>query len=150
MNKFLTREFPKTKIVCTLGPASDSEEQLVELVKAGMSVARLNMSHGDLDTHIKVLNRVRKVSLELEIPVGVMVDVPGAKYRTGPLAPGAVQLQDGDEIVLTSQDLIGSSEKVSVAPPGIHLDAVAGTKILVDDGNIELRAIEVKDLDVMC
>ena len=64
MNKFLTREFPKTKIVCTLGPASDSEEQLVELVKAGMSVARLNMSHGDLDTHIKVLNRVRKVSLE--------------------------------------------------------------------------------------
>ena len=150
MNKFLTREFPKTKIVCTLGPASDSEEQLVELVKAGMSVARLNMSHGDLDTHIKVLNRVRKVSLELEIPVGVMVDVPGAKYRTGPLAPGAVQLQDGDEIVLTSQDLIGSSEKVSVAPPGIHLDAVVGTKILVDDGNIELRAIEVKDLDVMC
>ena len=150
MNKFLTREFPKTKIVCTLGPASDSEEQLVELVKAGMSVARLNMSHGDLDTHIKVLNRVRKVSLELEIPVGVMVDVPGAKYRTGPLAPGAVQLQDGDEIVLTSQDLIGSSEKVSVAPPGIHLDAVAGTKILVDDGNIELHAIEVKDLDVMC
>ena len=150
VNKFLTREFPKTKIVCTLGPASDSEEQLVELVKAGMSVARLNMSHGDLDTHIKVLNRVRKVSLELEIPVGVMVDVPGAKYRTGPLAPGAVQLQDGDEIVLTSQDLIGSSEKVSVAPPGIHLDAVAGTKILVDDGNIELRAIEVKDLDVMC
>tara|TARA_B100000686_G_scaffold122395_2_gene129658 strand:+ start:4842 stop:6296 length:1455 start_codon:yes stop_codon:yes gene_type:complete len=150
VNKFLTREFPKTKIVCTLGPASDSEEQLVELVKAGMSVARLNMSHGDLDTHIKVLNRVRKVSLELEIPVGVMVDVPGAKYRTGPLAPGAVQLQDGDEIVLTSQDLIGSSEKVSVAPPGIHLDAVVGTKILVDDGNIELRAIEVKDLDVMC
>jgi len=150
VNKFLTREFPKTKIVCTLGPASDSEEQLVELVKAGMSVARLNMSHGDLDTHIKVLNRVRKVSLELEIPVGVMVDVPGAKYRTGPLAPGAVQLQDGDEIVLTSQDLIGSSEKVSVAPPGIHLDAVAGTKILVDDGNIELRAVEVKDLDVMC
>ena len=102
LNNSLRQKFPKTKIVCTLGPASDSESQLEALIKAGMSVARLNMSHGDLQTHISVLKRVRKVSSELGIPVGIMVDVPGAKYRTGPLAPGAVQLQDGEHIVLTS------------------------------------------------
>ena len=150
LNNSLRQKFPKTKIVCTLGPASDSESQLEALIKAGMSVARLNMSHGDLQTHISVLKRVRKVSSELGIPVGIMVDVPGAKYRTGPLAPGAVQLQDGEHIVLTSKDVIGSSERVSVSPPGIHIDATPDGAILVDDGNIELMAVSIEEMDVTC
>ena len=105
---------PKTKIVCTLGPSSDSEEVLRELVQTGMNVARLNMSHGDRDIHGSVFNRVRKVSEDLGIPVGIMVDVPGAKYRTGPTDPGVLQLQQGDQINLTSEDIIGDNTIVSV------------------------------------
>ena len=93
---------PKTKIVCTLGLSSDSEEVLRELVLTGMNVARLNMSHGDRTAHETVFNRVRKVSEDLGIPVGIMVDVPGAKYRTGPTDPGVLQLEEGDKIILTS------------------------------------------------
>ena len=102
----LFQDKPKTKIVCTLGPSSDTEEILIELIKTGMNVARLNMSHGEKSGHEIIFNRVRKVSKELGIPVGIMVDVPGAKYRTGPTDPGALELQEGDKITLTSDDVL--------------------------------------------
>ena len=83
----------KTKIVCTLGPSSDSLETLEQLVNAGMSVARLNMSHGDIDTHSQVVQRVKEVSEKLKRPVGIMVDVPGAKYRTGELTTESINIE---------------------------------------------------------
>ena len=141
---------PKTKIVCTLGPSSDSEEVLRELVLTGMNVARLNMSHGDRTAHETVFNRVRKVSEDLGIPVGIMVDVPGAKYRTGPTDPGVLQLEEGDKIILSSKDLVGNQGLVNVAPPGIHMDAEPGGTILVDDGNIELIVEDVSGDEVTC
>tara|TARA_B100001245_G_scaffold181952_1_gene140027 strand:+ start:191 stop:1645 length:1455 start_codon:yes stop_codon:yes gene_type:complete len=141
---------PKTKIVCTLGPSSDSEEILIELIKTGMNVARLNMSHGDKSVHEIVFNRVRKVSEELGIPVGIMVDVPGAKYRTGPTDPGALELVEKDKITLTSRDLVGSKTLVSVAPPGIHLDAEVNGTILVDDGNLEFVVDGISGENVNC
>jgi len=141
---------PKTKIVCTLGPSSDSEEVLRELVETGMNVARLNMSHGDRAVHEAVFKRVRKVSEDLGIPVGIMVDVPGAKYRTGPTDPGALQLEEGDRIILTSRDVVGDQGLVSVAPPGIHIDAELDGTILVDDGNIELIVEAISEENVTC
>ena len=132
------RNLPKTKIVCTLGPATDSEEVLKGLVENGMSIARLNMSHGDVETHTKIVEKVRKVSSELGIPVGLMVDVPGTKYRTGPLESGTANLIDGEAIVLTSDYIAGNKNRVTVTPPGLHRDASSGGTILVDDGNIEL------------
>ena len=144
------KHMPKTKIVCTLGPSTENVDMLKELVLSGMSVARINMSHGTFDTHANVLKRVRSVSESLGIPVGVMVDIPGTKYRTGPMHVGAVKLQDGDEITLTSEDIIGDSSRVSVSPPGIHADAEPGGTILVDDGNIELRVIKIIEMDVTC
>ena len=144
------KHMPKTKIVCTLGPSTENVDILKELVLSGMSVARINMSHGTLDTHAKVLKRVRSISDSLGIPVGVMVDIPGTKYRTGPMDVGAVKLQDGDEITLTSEDIIGNSSRVSVSPPGIHADAEPGGTILVDDGNIELRVIKIIEMNVIC
>ena len=99
---------PKTKIVCTLGPSTESKETIRALIESGMSVARLNLSHGSMDTHVSAIEMVRSVSEELGIPVGVMVDVPGAKYRTGPLAPGVVDLVSGDELTLTSRDVVGT------------------------------------------
>ena len=112
--KYPPDNHPKTKIVCTLGPSTDTEEILLELVQSGMTVARLNMSHGDLETHKDTVRKVRKVSEDSGLPIGLMVDIPGTKYRTGPLDPGAVTLQEGSLIVLTSNDVVGNQHRVSV------------------------------------
>ena len=148
--KYPPDNHPKTKIVCTLGPSTDTEEILLELVQSGMTVARLNMSHGDLETHKDTVRKVRKVSEDSGLPIGLMVDIPGTKYRTGPLDPGAVTLQEGSLIVLTSNDVVGNQHRVSVAPVGLHRDAEPQGTILVDDGNIELVVTDVSENDVLC
>lgn len=144
------KHMPKTKIVCTLGPSTEDKGILKELILTGMNVARINMSHGTLDTHSKVLELVRSVSDSLGIPVGVMVDVPGTKYRTGPMNVGVVNLEEGDTITFTSEDIIGGSDRISVSPPGIHRDAEVEGTILVDDGNIELKVVKIAGFDVTC
>ena len=149
-NDYWFHSAPKTKIVCTIGPASQGEEILLEMIRAGMSVARLNMSHGDINTHKRVIDRVRSLSRSMDVPVGIMVDVPGAKYRIGPLAPGAVNLGVGDTVVLTSSDIVGNQSKVGVTPPGIHHDAKLDGIVLVDDGNMEFKVIGIEDNDVRC
>ena len=141
---------PKTKIVCTLGPATESEEKIEELILAGMNIARLNFSHGDLEAHTTAFERVRKTSDKLNMPVGIMVDVPGPKYRTGPTIPGVLNVKDGDDITLTSTDLIGDSHIISVTPSGIHRDATVGRPILLDDGLLEFIVTEIDGEDVNC
>ena len=141
---------PKTKIVCTLGPATESEEKIEELILSGMSVARLNFSHGDLETHSEAFRRVRRASETLNIPVGIMVDVPGPKYRTGPTVPGVLDVKDGGKITLTSRDLTGDDHLISVAPPGIHRDATVGRPIMLDDGLLEFVVTAIEGEDVLC
>ena len=141
---------PKTKIVCTLGPSTSSVEQIGALVEAGMSIARLNLSHGTLDDHAQAADRVRQAAQEAGIAVGLMVDVPGAKYRTGPLSPGIIDLKEGDRLSLTSRDVVGTRDLVGVTPPGIHRDAAAGRPLLLDDGLLELRVVRVRGEDVEC
>lgn len=140
----------KTKIVCTLGPSTEDRDTIRALIEAGMSVARLNLSHGNLETHAAAIAMVRDVSEELEIPVGVMVDVPGTKYRTGPLAPGVVDILRGDILTLTSRDIIGDHDTIGVSPPGLHRDATIGHRILVDDGLMELHVTDIQGMDVVC
>lgn len=144
------RRFPKTKIVCTLGPATESEGGIESLVREGMSIARLNMSHSDLDTHRTMFERVRRVSGRFSIPVGIMVDVPGPKYRTGPTVPGVLDIREGSALTLTSRDIVGDESIISVSPPGIHRDAIVNGTILVDDGLLRLRVEHVQDEDVRC
>ena len=141
---------PKTKIVCTLGPATSTEEAVRSLAEAGMSIARLNLSHGSIGEHRESLRIVRKVSADMGIPLGVMVDVPGIKYRTGPTDPGVVNLAVGDDFTLTSRDVVGSERLVSVSPPGIHRDAAPGGAVLLDDGLMELEVAGVEGEDVAC
>ena len=141
---------PRTKIVATLGPKSDSYEMICELVRAGLSVARLNLSHGSRESHRQVFGHVRAASADLGIPVGIMVDVPGPKYRTGQQRPGEFYVKPEDRIVLTSDDVIGSPQRLSVYPPGVHNDAVMGGRILLDDGAIELRVLDIESADVIC
>ena len=141
---------PKTKIVCTLGPATSSEATVQSLVESGMSVARLNLSHGSLEEHTAAAALVRRVSQHVGVPVGIMVDVPGPKYRTGPLGTGVLNLKAGDRLTLTSRDEIGTQELVAVSPSGIHRDATVGHPVLLDDGLLELLVLDIKDLDVVC
>ncbi len=144
------KRFQKTKIVCTLGPATESEEMIESLVREGMSIARLNMSHGDLSTHITTFGRVRRVSERFGVPIGIMVDVPGPKYRTGPTVPGVLEIKNDDALTLTSRDTIGNQSTISVFPPGIHRDAIIGGTILLDDGLLRLRVESVNGDDVHC
>jgi pyruvate kinase len=141
---------PKTKIICTLGPSTSSEETIEALVRSGMSIARLNLSHGTEPEHVTALECVRRVSDRLGLPVGIMVDVPGAKYRTGPLNTSVLDLDNGDVLTLTSRDVIGTRTTVAVSPPGIHRDATVGRPVLLDDGRIELLVDEVDGEDVSC
>ena len=134
---------PKTKIVCTLGPASSDEATIEALIQQGMSIARLNFSHGSIDSHIEVMERVRLVSERLGIPVAIMVDVPGAKYRTGQMKLSALHLDTGKLITLSSKARSTSQDYVNIAPHGIELDVEVGTRILLDDGLIELEVQEV-------
>ncbi len=145
-------ERPRTKIVATLGPASDTYVTICELVQAGLSVARLNLSHNTLDEHLRVFRNVRQASKDLGIPVGTMVDIPGPKYRTGTQSPGEFNLKPEDRIVLTSRDVIGSPEILGVYPSGVHNDVTIGGSVLIDDGAIEVRVlgIESKTMDVAC
>ncbi|MCH8205751.1 MAG: pyruvate kinase [Chloroflexi bacterium] len=141
---------PKTKIVCTLGPSTETPDTIQRLIATGMSVARLNLSHGTLESHETAIERVREASKELGIPVGIMVDVPGSKYRVGPLAPGVVELRPGDSLILTSEDVVGNPQRISVSPPGIHRDATVGHQILLDDGLMELLATGISGNEVRC
>ncbi len=143
-------EFPKTKIVCTLGPSTDSEERIEQLIESGMNVARLNLSHGELSQHHELFTRIRNVAERMGKPTGILVDVPGAKYRIGPLEPTEVDLENDDVITLTSRDLVGSPDIASVSPPGIHLDVEVDQKVLIDDGRITLRVRAIRDKDVEC
>ena len=146
----ISKRFPKTKIVCTLGPATESEAMIESLVREGMSIARLNMSHSDLETHKRTFDLVRRVSRRFGMPVGIMVDVPGPKYRTGPTVPGVLEIKEGDSLTLTSRDIIGDDTIISVRPPGIHRDAIAGGSILLDDGLLKLTVEKIEGEDVRC
>ncbi len=151
MHSFTTKsKYPKTKIVCTLGPSTESKDVIRALIENGMSVARLNLSHGDLDIHAIAIERVRNISNSLGVPVAVMVDVPGQKYRTGPISSGVIELKQGDILTLTSRDIVGNEKIVGVSPPGIHSDAVIGDAVFLDDGLLELRVTNVNDRDICC
>lgn len=141
---------PKTKIVCTLGPSTTSNETIKGLIVGGMSVARLNLTHGTLAGHASVVAQVRAISDDLGRSVGVMVDVPGPKYRTGYQNPGVIHLTQGADLTLTSRDIQGNSSLLSVFPPGIHKDALVGGTILIDDGNLSLAVLDIQGDDVIC
>ncbi len=141
---------PKTKIVCTLGPATKSYDMICKLIESGLTVARLNLSHGTSAEHQELFRTVRKASADLGIPVGIMVDIPGPKYRTGPQSPGDFDLSSGDTLTLTSRDITGNPRMLGVYPSGIHNDAVAGGRVLVDDGAITLEVVSVSGQEVEC
>jgi pyruvate kinase len=140
----------RAKIVCTLGPATSSADGVRALVAAGMDVARLNLSHGSYADHEAVYAEVRKATNESGRAVGVLVDLQGPKIRTGRFAGGAVTLVNGERFTITVDDVPGDQERVSTTYKGLPADVSPGDALLIDDGKILLRAVEVTDVDIAC
>ena len=129
----------KTKIVCTIGPASESEEILEQLIEAGMNVARLNFSHGDHDEHLVRIERIRKIAKKLGKHVGIMLDTKGPEIRTHKMAEKVINLTKGSEVRISMKEVVGTAEKFSVSYDGLINDVTVGMPILLDDGLVELQ-----------
>lgn len=140
----------KTKIVCTIGPASESYQMIEKLARAGMDVARLNFSHGTYEEHAARISSVRQASAAIGRPLAVLQDLPGPKIRTGKLKAEKVWLQDGASITLTSEPILGDEHRVSVTLPSLPQDVKAGDSIFVNDGTIRLEVQSAEGTEIRC
>ena len=145
------KQLRKTKIVGTIGPAS--ENKLPELFEAGLNVTRINYSHGSWEEQAEKTETIIKLREELDIPVALLLDMQGPEIRTGMLETGKnkkIELEDGQKFTLVNEDIIGNKERTSVTYKKLYQDVKPGTKILIDDGAIELRVDEVVGKDIVC
>ncbi len=142
------QEMRRTKIVCTIGPASDSEEVLERLILAGMDVARLNFAHGTHEEHARVIQRIRTLESKLGRPVAILQDLPGPKLRLGDFEGGAVPLRTGTEFVITSRPCLGTHEVAHAPFPDFFREVRVGDTILADDGLIQLKVLATDGVDV--
>ena len=141
----------KTKIVCTLGPASDSEEMVGKLMDAGMNVCRLNMSHGSYEEQGERIARIKRLREEKGIPVAILLDTKGPEVRTKTLAAGKVDLEAGQEFVLTSREVEGDAHEVSITYPKMVELVKPGNRILIDDGLLAMNVVRVENgTDIVC
>ena len=140
----------KTKIVCTIGPASRSRKMIEKLAKAGMNVARINLSHGTLAEHGKVIRDIRDVARTLNLPIAILLDLPGPKIRTGALQNGKITLKEDSTFSIVRENIKGDETKVSVNYPSFFKDVKAGNSIFVNDGAIELKVISANAGKVQC
>jgi pyruvate kinase len=133
----------KTKIVCTIGPATASEQSLRRLIETGMNTARLNFSHGSQDKHLKVIEQIRRLSHDLRTPVAILQDIAGPKVRIGTFENGSVDLTTGQSFTLTANPVEGDWRQVSVSYEGLPSEVKPGDHLLLSDGLIELRVKKV-------
>ncbi len=131
----------KTKIVCTIGPASESEEVLRELCLSGMNVARLNFSHGTHEEHLERINRIKKVRKELNLPIAIMLDTKGPEFRIGTFRSGKVILNEGDTFVFTTEDTEGDESIVSVSYKNLANELAPGDRILLNNALLEFEVL---------
>ena len=129
----------KTKIICTLGPATEDDNVLRDLMLNGMNVARINFSHGTHESHLKTINRVKKMRSELRHPVALLLDTSGPEIRVGDFEDGKIELKIGDTFVLTTKDVMGTKDIVSITYKELVHDVKPGMRILIDDGLIEMK-----------
>ena len=134
----------KTKIICTIGPASDNEVTLTKMCLAGMNVARLNFSHGTHEEHVEKINLVKRVRENLELPIAIMLDTKGPEYRIKTFKNGKIRLNDGDTFTFTSDEVEGDEKRVSVTYKNLHNELAVGDRILLNNGLVtfEVTAVE--------
>lgn len=140
----------KTKIVCTIGPASESEEKLRDLMKAGMNVARFNFSHGTHEEHKIKFGRVLKVSGELGLSVATLLDTKGPEIRLRDFEGGRAELKAGQEFTLTTEEVMGNESRATITYQNLRQDVKPGMRILIDDGKIEMEVDEIREREILC
>ena len=138
----------KTKIVCTVGPASDNQDTLERMIAAGMNIVRLNFAHGDFDSHRHTIQTVRTAATAQGKRVAIMGDLPGPKMRIGNLVAEPIQLQRGQPFVIQTEDIAGTSERVSINLPSLPRVVKPGDRIFINDGNVQVTVTEVKGDEV--
>jgi pyruvate kinase len=140
----------KTKIVATIGPASESPEMLQRLLRAGLNIARLNFSHGDFQEHATRITRLREAASATGCPVTILADLPGPKMRIGKIEPEPVQLRSGDNFVLTTDEITGNQERVSVSFSRLPKVVKSGDRLFLNDGLVQLKVMEAHGQEVRC
>ena len=140
----------KTKIICTLGPATDNPEVLRELMLGGMNTARLNFSHGSYEEQSKRIEMVKNLRKELNLPIPILLDTKGPEIRTGTFKDGNVILETGQTFVLTPKEIEGTNEISSISYPRLADDIMPGCRILIDDGLIEMKVVKIEKDDIIC
>ena len=140
----------KTKIICTLGPASEDDETITELMKAGMNVARFNFSHGSHEEHKAKFEKVIRLRHELDLPVGTLLETKGPEIRLRDFENGSVELKEGQRFTLTTDEVMGTAEKASITYKNLKDDVKKGMTILIDDGKIEMTIEKITENDIVC
>lgn len=140
----------KTKIICTLGPAVDSEEMILALIRTGMNAARFNFSHGTHEEHLARLNRLKAIRDTLGCPVATILDTKGPEIRIKSFREKSIELKAGDAFTLTVRDIVGDGSCVCVTYPHLHEELEAGQEILIDDGLVALRVERIEGQDILC
>ena len=140
----------RTKIICTIVPASGSPAVMQRLIRAGMDVARLNLSHGTLEEHARYIETVRKISRRLGIDVAILIDLPGPKYRIGRLKGGQVVLRKGSQVRLTTRDIKGNATRLPVTLPNLAAGIKVGDTVILDDGAMQLKVQGIEGEEVKC
>jgi pyruvate kinase len=140
----------KTKLVCTIGPASDSPEIMLQMLHAGMNIARLNFSHGDFKWHKTAIGNLRRAARTAGKRLTILADLPGPKMRIGQLAEEPIELQPGDAFTLTTKDIVGNRRRVFVTFPRLPAVVKANDVLFLNDGIIQLKVVRVEDQDVQC
>ena len=140
----------KTKIICTIGPASENEETLTQMCLAGMNVARLNFSHGSYEEHQNKINLIKRVREKLDIPLAIMLDTKGPEYRIGTFENSKVEVHDGDMFTFTTEDIVGDATKVSVNYKDLIKNLSVGDRIMVNNGLVIFEVEELSGNDALC
>ncbi|CAM4490575.1 pyruvate kinase [Paenibacillus endophyticus] len=140
----------KTKIICTMGPACDSVSTIKEMIQAGMTVGRLNMAHGELEDHVMRMNNIRQAARELNTFVPIMMDIKGPEVRIGKLKEASCELVIGEELALTTEDVLGDATRLPVNYSELPLVVKAGDRILIDDGLVDLTVLSVEGTEIRC
>ncbi|NCT74396.1 MAG: pyruvate kinase [Sphingobacteriales bacterium 46-32] len=144
----LTHTFHKTKIVATVGPACDTYDKLLELVKAGVNVFRLNFSHGTHENKAEIINHIRKINKTEPYNISILGDLQGPKLRVGEIENGSLKIEPGDILTFTSREkVVGTKEKIYISYPDLHKDVKTGEKIMIDDGKLEVVVTEITPND---
>ena len=140
----------KTKIVCTIGPASESIDTLKELIKSGLNVCRLNFSHGNYEEHGKRIDNIKAARNEMKLPIAILLDTKGPEIRTGKFSSPEVNLVEGQNFIITMEDVLGDETKCTVSYKELVNDVKPGNQILIDDGLVGLVVKEIKGQEILC